>query len=71
MIFGCFECAVFQTFVQGNDIGIPVLIVYLHTIRTQLAFPCLFIGKTQVFNAYYPVKQIANPFHCPLSLLVY
>lgn len=47
---------------QGKDIGITVLVVHLHAIRTQLAFPCLLVGKLQVFNADYPVKQVTNSF---------
>ena len=73
MIFGRSERSVFQTLMQGKDIGITVLVVHLHAIRTQLAFPCLLVGKLQVFNADYPVKQVTNSFHCPFtsSLLVY
>lgn len=69
MILGCSERSVFQTLMQGKDIGITVLVVHLHAIRPQLAFSCLLVGKLQVFNADYPVKQVANSFHC-LSLQV-
>ena len=64
VIFWSLESAIFQTLMQGKQIGIPVLVVNLNTIRMQLPLSCLFICKAQIFKGNHLIEYVANSFHC-------
>ena len=64
MIFGCVKRSVFQRFVQGKNVGFPVLVVHLHSIRMQLSLAGFFVRKFQVVNRNDLFKKVAYSFHC-------
>ena len=68
MVFGRFERLILQRFVQCKKIGFTVLVMYAHTIRTQLSLAGFFIRKVQVFDADYFIIQVADSLHV-LTLL--
>ena len=52
VIFRCLECSVFQTLMQCKNVGIPVLVVLLHSIGMQLALAGFLVRKFQVLQGY-------------------